>query len=135
MADLLDKLTSAFELYNPIFHDLSRPVADVFGLENLGPHFDVLVYSFVLFNFANIVLVPGLSSLFFNQIYGCLDMRARNKWYVALPRSPSRVELSVPGTIGGHMSSFSVDVVVHPWISFRETDLCSRHPGIAVPCH
>lgn len=84
MASPLAKLTSTFEAYNSIFHDLSRPVARVFGLKNLGPHFDVFVYSFILFNFVNIVLVPGLSRLFFNRIYGALDARARNKWYVTL---------------------------------------------------
>jgi len=80
MAALLDKFNSAYEAYNPLFHELSRPVADVFGLKNLGPHFDVFVYSFILFNFANLVLVPGLSTLFFGRVYGSLDVRARNKW-------------------------------------------------------
>jgi len=80
MAGLLDKFMSAFEAYNPILHDLSRPVADVFGLKNLGPHFDVFVYSFVLFNFANIVFVPVLSKIFFNRVYGGLDSRTRSKW-------------------------------------------------------
>ena len=87
MAGLLDKFAFAYEAYNPRFHDLSRPVADAFGLKNLGPHFDVFVCSFILFNFANIVLVPGLSTLFFNRIYGALDARARNKWYVTSSRS------------------------------------------------
>jgi len=80
MAGLLDNFTSPLEAYSPIFHGLSRPVAEAFGLKNLGPHFDVLVYSFVLFNFANIILVPGLSRLFFNRIYGALNPKARNKW-------------------------------------------------------
>ena len=80
MAGLSDKFTSVLEVYNPAFHDLSRPVAHVFGLKNLGPHFDIFVYSFVLFNFANIVLVPGLSRLFFSRFYGALDAKARNKW-------------------------------------------------------
>lgn len=84
MESVLDKLASASEAYNPIFQDLSRPIADVLGLENLGPHFDVFVYSFVLFNLASIVLVPGLSRLFFKRVYGALDGKARNKWYVTL---------------------------------------------------
>ena len=84
MEGVLDKLASAFEAYNPIFQDLSRPIADVFGLENLGPHFGVFVCSFVLFNLANIVLVPGLSRLFFDRVYGALDDKAKNKWYVTL---------------------------------------------------
>lgn len=88
MTDLLDNLTSTFGTYNPIFQDLSRPVTHVFALKNLGPHFDLLVYSFILFNLANIVLVPGLSRLFFNHIYRTLDARARNKWYVSFPSSP-----------------------------------------------
>ena len=82
MADLLEKFTSAFEAYNPIFQDLSRPVAGIFGLENLGPHFDVFVCSFVFFNLANIVLVPGFSMLLFNRTYGVLDAKTRNKWCV-----------------------------------------------------
>jgi len=85
MAELLDKFASAYEAYNPLFHDLSHPVADVFGLKNLGPHFDTFVYSFILFNFANIVLVPGLSTLLFNRIYGALDAKVRNKWYAIFP--------------------------------------------------
>ena len=85
MAGLLDKFASAYEAYNPLSHDLSRPVAEVFGLKNLGPHFDIFVYSFILFNVANIVLVPGLSALFFNRIYGALDAKVRNKWYAAFP--------------------------------------------------
>jgi len=80
MTSLLEKFASVLEAYNRTFHNLSRPVADVFGLKNLGPHFDILVYSFVLFNVANIVLVPGFSRLFFNRIYGALDVKARNKW-------------------------------------------------------
>jgi hypothetical protein len=88
MAGLLDKLTSTFEAYNPIFQDLSRPVANVFGIKNLGPHFDVFAYSFILFNLANIVLVPGFSRLFFNRIYGALDAKVRNKWYVTFPFPP-----------------------------------------------
>ena len=85
MAGLLDIVTSAYEAYNPFFHDLSRPVADVFGLKNLGQHFDIFVCSFILFNFASIVLVPGLSMLFFGRIYGALDPKVRNKWYVTFP--------------------------------------------------
>ena len=92
MESVLDKLASASEAYNPIFQDLSRPIADVLGLENLGPHFDVFVYSFVLFNLASIVLVPGLSRLFFKRVYGALDGKARNKWYVSLPPSPEALE-------------------------------------------
>jgi len=80
MTGLSDKFTSVLEAYNPTFQNLSRPVAGVFGLKNLGPHFDVFVYSFVLFNFANIVLVPGFSRLFFDRVYGALDVKARNKW-------------------------------------------------------
>ncbi|KAF9651524.1 hypothetical protein BDM02DRAFT_3110650 [Thelephora ganbajun] len=80
MAGLLDESTSAFGVYKSVFHDLSRPVADVLGLKNLGPHFDVFVYSFILFNFANIVLVPSLSRLFFGRVYGALDVKTRNKW-------------------------------------------------------
>ena len=85
MTGLLHEFASAFEAYNQIFHTLSGPVADVFGLKNLGPHFDVFVYSFVLFNFASIALVPGLSRLFFGRIYGALDVNVRNKWYVSFP--------------------------------------------------
>ncbi|KAF9792113.1 DUF887-domain-containing protein [Thelephora terrestris] len=80
MAHLLDKFTSAFEACDYLFREISRPVAGVFGLENLGPHFDVMVYSFVLFNLARTVFVPGLSRLFFNRIYGDLDRKTRNKW-------------------------------------------------------
>lgn len=85
MAGLLDNFTSTIEVYNPVFQDLSRPVANVFGLKNLGPHFDVFIYFFIFFNLANTVLVPGLSKLFFNRIYGALDAKSRNKWYVTLP--------------------------------------------------
>lgn len=72
MAGLLDKFTFTFEAYNPIFQDLSRLVADIFGLKNLGPHFDVFVGSFVPFDLTDIVLVSGLSGLVFNRIYGAL---------------------------------------------------------------
>jgi len=92
MADILGKFTSAFKAYNPIFHDLSHSVANVFGLKNLGPHFDAFVYSFVFFNFASIVLVPGLSRLFFNRTYGSLDARARNKWHC---RGVSLIHVSI----------------------------------------
>ena len=99
MAGLLEIFTPTLEAYNPIFQDLSRPVANVFGLKNLGSHFDVFVYSFILFNLTNIVLVPGLSRLFFNRIYGALDAKTKNKWYVTFPLDHGR----------GHMSPFLVD--------------------------
>jgi len=96
MAGLLDKFASAYEAYNHFFHDLSRPVADVFGLKNLGPHFDTFVYSFILFNFASTVLVPGLSTLFFNRIYGALDAKVRNKWYAISPHPSPALVLHSP---------------------------------------
>jgi len=67
-------------------------VSDAFGLKNLGPHFDVFIYSFILFNLANIVLVPGLSRLFFNRIYKTLDAKTRNKWNC---RGVSSIHVSV----------------------------------------
>jgi hypothetical protein len=76
MANLLD----TFAASRPIFGELSRPLAGVLGLENLGQHFSAFVYSFVLFNLANNVFVPGFSRLFFNRIYGSLDAKTRNKW-------------------------------------------------------
>ena len=82
MEGVLNKFASAFGAYNPIFQYLSHPAADAFGLKSLGPHFGVFVYSFVLFNLANAVLVPGLSRLLFNRVYGALDGKARNRWYV-----------------------------------------------------
>lgn len=80
MADIVDNFTTVFGAYNNIFQDVSRPVANVLGLKSLGPHFDVFVYSFVLFNLASIVFVPGFSRLVFDRIYSGLDARARNKW-------------------------------------------------------
>lgn len=80
MIDHLNKSTSVFDTCNYVFQEISRPVADVLGLKSLGPHFNVIVYSFVLFNLASIVFVPGFSRLFFNRIYGGLDAKARNKW-------------------------------------------------------
>jgi len=96
MTSLLNNFMSSHEAYNSIFHRLSRPVADAFGLKNLGPHFDVVVYSFILFNLAYTVFVPAFSRLFFNRIYGALDGRSRNKWCVTLPRIHSRVEPPIP---------------------------------------
>ena len=125
MAGLLGKFASAYEAYNPIFHDLSRPVADVFGLKNLGPHFDTFVYSFILFNFANIVLVPGFSTLFFNRIYGTLDAKVRNKWYAISPQSLSRVGppfSRVPELVGTINSSIAWGHLLCVWVTFRETD-------------
>ena len=76
MANLL----GTFVANGPTFRVLSRPLADVLGLEHLGHHFNVFVYAFVLFNLANIAFVPGFSSLFFNRIYRSLDAKTRNKW-------------------------------------------------------
>ena len=90
MSGLLDKLTSMCEAYNTLFHHLSRPVADAFGLKHLGPHFGVLVLSFIFFNLASTVLVPRLSRLFFNRIYGALDARSKNKWCVTFLPIPLR---------------------------------------------
>lgn len=127
-----------FETYNSIFHNLSRPVADVFGLKNLGPHFDVLVYSFILFNFANIVLVPGLSRLFFGRIYGALDVKARNKWYVSSLPDPSPASSSPSPGLGNQLSMracpFSVDPL--PMFGIRSGKLISiRHVTQELPCH
>jgi hypothetical protein len=120
-----------FEAYNSIFHNLSRPVADVFGLKNLGPHFDVLVYSFILFNFANIVLVPGLSRLFFGRIYGALDVKARNKWYVTSLPDPS---LGLGNQLSRRASPFSVDPL--PMSGFHSGKLTSiRHVTQELSCH
>ena len=109
MAGLLENLTSTFEAYNPIFQDISRPVADVLGLKNLGPHFDVFVYSFILFNVANIVLVPGLSRLFFNRIYGALDAKTKSKWYVIFPPPPP-LSTGFGNHRRGHVFPFLVDI-------------------------
>lgn len=114
MTGLLDGFVSVFEACNTIFHDLSRPVEDVFGLKNLGRHFDVFVYSFALFNFANIVLVPGFSRLFFDQAYGALDVRARNKWYVTFFPNP------LP-----RRDNISRKRIAHVWVWFCEADLYS----------
>jgi len=119
MAGLLDKFASAFEAYNHLFHDLSRPVADVFGLRNLGPHFDVFVYSFMLFNFANIVLVPGLSMLFFNRTYGSLDAKVRNKWYVTFPLTPFPRRSSIHPSSGRTNVSIFCGHVVRIWVSAK----------------
>jgi hypothetical protein len=80
MAGIVDNFTTVLGAYNHNFQDISRPVANMLGLKNLGPHFDAFVYSFVLFNLASIVFVPGFSRLFFDRIYSSLDARARNKW-------------------------------------------------------
>ena len=80
MTDHLDKFTSVLEPYKSIIQGLSRPVADTLGLKNLGPHFDILLSSFVFFNLASVLLVPVFSRLFFGRIYGGLDAKARNKW-------------------------------------------------------
>ena len=102
MAGLLDKFAAAFEQYNAGFRDFSRPVADALGLESLVSHFDVFVYSFLLFNFANILLVPGLSRLFFGRIYGALNTRIRQKWYANFPplSSIQLSDFSVPPDLG-----------------------------------
>lgn len=92
MADLLTKLRSELGAYNPLFQPLSRPVADILGLKNLGPHFDVFVCSFLFFNLTNVLFVPGLSRLFFNRIYGELGTKARDKWNC---RGVSMVHVSI----------------------------------------
>ena len=128
MASLLGDLTSALEVYNHVFYDLSRPVADVFGLKNLGAHFHVFVYSFIFFNFANIVFVPGLSRLFFNRTYGALDARTRNKWYVALlliPLTPwvLRSLRAARESMERAYICTSREYIVFVRVSFCETDL------------
>ena len=110
------------QAYNPLIHDLSLPIADALGLKNLGPHFDTFVYSFVLFTLSSTVFVPGFSRLFFNRIYGALDAKARNKWYVTFHRVPPA---SIPLFLGVRKSTEGASIWSTFW--FRYVKLTPIH--------
>ena len=134
MAGLLDQFMSARETCIPVFHNLSRPVADAFGPKNLGPHFDVLVYSFILFNLANIVFVPGVSWMLFARTYRALNARVRSKWCATFPRIPRPlVEQSKKLISIQHPSSRNCRGVslIHVFVVIPLTIRCLRSPALS----
>lgn len=68
---------------NVLLEDLAYPLATVFNLPHLPPHFPTLVYSFLFFFFLHLVVSPLLSARLFPETYGNLQTRrAVNNWYV-----------------------------------------------------